>query len=68
MSRKAPQEKSGLAKKIESMYQNYGIDTSNMSDEEFDRICDLYRRQKEDIDADLKKSEEFKERFEDDIV
>lgn len=68
MSRKPSQEKSPLAKKIEKMYQNYGINTADMSDEEFERICDLYRKHRRDIDVDLKKSEKHKDRFEDDIV
>ena len=57
-----------FVKKLEQMYQNYGIDTSNMSDDEFERLRKMYRRKGRDIDKDLKDSEKFKDRFENDIV
>ena len=68
MPRKPAQEKDSLTKKIEKMYHNYGIDTSNMSDEEFERMREQYLDKGKDIDADLRESERFKERFADDIV
>jgi len=61
-------EKDSISKKLEKMYQNYGINTSDMSDDEFDRIKESYLKEGKDLDDDLKKSEQFKERFENDIV
>ena len=68
MNRKPAQEKDALTKKIEKMYQNYGIDTSSMSDEEFERMKEQYLIKGKDINSDLKESEKFKERFVNDIV
>ena len=68
MSRKQKEERDPLSKKIEKMYHNYGIDTSDMSDEEFQRMKDQYLAKKQNLDHDLRESEKFKERFADDIV
>ena len=57
-----------VVKKIIKMYENYGIDVSNISEEEFDRIKNLYKSTKKDINSDLKNSEKFKGRFDDDII
>jgi hypothetical protein len=66
--RKHYQEKDALSKKIEKMYQNYGLDTSNMTDDEFERMKSQYINNGKNIDVDLKESEKFKERFANDIV
>jgi hypothetical protein len=63
------EETDPVIRKITKMYENYGMDISNMSEEEFERIKQLYRNtNKADLDADLKKSEKFKDRFADDIM
>lgn len=62
------QEIGPIIKKIMKMYENYGIDVSNMAEEEFERIKDLYKQSQKDLDADLKKSEKYKGLFDEDIM
>lgn len=62
------QKKDILSRKIEKIYHNYGIDTSDMTEEEFDRIKVEYLFGKSNIDKDLKESEKFKNIFKEDIV
>jgi hypothetical protein len=57
-----------VTKKIIKMYENYGMDVSNMSEEEFERIKSLYKTMKKDIDKDLRDSEKYKGSFGDDIM
>lgn len=59
-----------VTKKIIKMYQNYGIDVADMSDEEFNRIKESYTnpKTKSNIDTDLKKSEQFIEIYKEDII
>lgn len=67
---KEPQEKKmdSITKKIIKIYQNYGLDISDMSVEEFDRMKEMYQQKKSDIDADLKQSEKFINDFSEDIL
>jgi hypothetical protein len=56
-------------KKLIKMYKNYGIDISNMSDEEFERMRQLYERNRNvDIDSDLVDSEQHSDTYSDDIL
>ncbi len=55
-------------KKIEKLYQNYGMDTSNMDEDELLRLKDLYQKRGRSIDADIAASEKYKDRFIDDLV
>jgi hypothetical protein len=57
-----------LTKKIIKIYKNYGLDVSNMSDEEISRIRGKYESSESNIDDDLKKSERYSERFSDNIL
>jgi hypothetical protein len=57
-----------IVKKIVKMYENYGIDISDMAEEEFERIKNLYTETGADLDADLKKSAKYKDIFADDIM
>ena len=57
-----------IFKKIEKMYENYGMDITNMSEEEFERLIETYLNQHHNIDEDLKKSEKYKNVFSDDII
>ena len=66
--KKDTKEKDPLIKKIERLYHNYGLDTTNMADEEFERILKLYKKKGKDIDGDLRASEQYKDRFANDIV
>ncbi len=66
MKKKNSPEKDEFFKKLEKLYQNYGIDTSNMDEEEWERLKQQYRGK--NLDADLKESEKYKDQFLDDIV
>lgn len=68
MSKKGQKEKDDLTRKIERLYQNYGIDTSNMEEDELDRLKSSYKKKAKSIDEDLKKSEIHKDKYTDDIV
>jgi hypothetical protein len=57
-----------LTKKIIKMYKNYGLDVSNMSDEEISRIREKYEKMGSNIDNDLKKSEKYSGNFSDHIL
>ena len=65
---KNKREKSEFCKKIEELYHNYGIDTSNMTDEEFEDIERAYSQMGKDLDADLLESEKHRDKFADDII
>lgn len=60
-------EKSPYLRKIEQLYQNYGIDTSNMDEEEFTRLINMYKNGR-DLDADLRESEKHKDKFSEDLI
>tara|TARA_R110000824_G_scaffold59797_1_gene160287 strand:+ start:41 stop:271 length:231 start_codon:yes stop_codon:yes gene_type:complete len=61
--------KDELIEKIKEMYSNYGIDISNMSDDEFERIKEQYlKRQDSSIDKDLKRSKKYIPDFCDKII
>jgi len=66
--KKKIKHKDSITKKIQKMYSNYGMDTSGMSDDEFQRIREMYLSLKKDIDSDLKNSEKFKDVFSEDIL
>jgi len=68
MKKKLKEEKDALRKKLEKIYKNYGLDTSNMTDDEFERMKEFYGQNGKDIDEDLKESEKYKDRFVDNIV
>jgi len=55
-------------KKLIKIYQNYGIDISGMSDDEFERMRKLYELKGSDIDKDLNESKKYTDKFSDDIL
>lgn len=55
-------------KKIKKMYQNYGLNTSNMSEDELDRLYQSYKKPGKNLEKDLKESEKFLTVFEEDII
>ncbi len=55
-------------RKIKKIYQNYGINTDDMSDDEFERLYQAYQDKKSDIENDIKKSEEHSSKFNDDEI
>jgi hypothetical protein len=65
---KRKRERNNFCKKLEELYHNYGIDTSNMDEEEFQSIYDLYNTTGRDIDQDLRESEKHKDKFAEDII
>lgn len=70
MSKKNGEKKDDITKKIIKIYQNYGIDIADMSDEEFDRIKKSYINPENELnlDVDLEKSEKYIEKFKEDII
>jgi hypothetical protein len=57
-----------ILEKIKILYHNYGIDTANMTEEEFDRLIEKYSSGGNNLDKDLFESEKHKERFLDDMI
>jgi len=55
-------------KKLIRLYKNYGLDISNMSEEEVERIRDRYDRTESSLDIDLKKSEKYSNKYAEDII
>lgn len=55
-------------KKIKKIYENYGINTSDMSDEELDRLYHQYSKKNKSIDDDLRQSEKCSSQFGDDVI
>tara|TARA_R110000868_G_C10573614_1_gene737975 strand:+ start:437 stop:649 length:213 start_codon:yes stop_codon:yes gene_type:complete len=45
-----------IRKKIEQIYENFGLDMEDMDTEEVDRIIDYYDINKDQLDKDLKHS------------
>lgn len=43
-------------KKLEQIYENFGLDMEDMDTEEIERMVDFYSQNKEQLDKDLKKS------------
>lgn len=55
-------------RKIKKIYENYGINTTDMSEEELDRLYQQYMSSGKSLDDDLKESEKFSSLFEEDII
>lgn len=55
-------------KKIKKLYENYGINTDEMDEEELERLFHQYKSSKQNLDQDLKNSEKFSSTFEDDDI
>ena len=60
--------KKPVDKKIVELYNNYGIDVSEMAEDELERIIQAYKLEKRSIDDDIKDSKQYIEKFEDDIL
>ena len=65
---RADKKLESFTRKVERLYHNYGMNTADMSDDEFQRICDSYKVNEKNIDRDLRESEKHKERFTEDII
>ena len=57
-----------ISKKIIKMYKNYGLDVSNMTDDEIDKIREYYVENKAKLREDLKFSEKFIEEYSEKII
>ena len=55
-------------KKLKKLYENYGINTSDMSEEEFERLYNQYVSSGKNINKDLKDSEQYSKAYDDDII
>lgn len=56
-------DKDALSKKIEKLYRNYGIDISEIEEDELERLKEAYSNGKSSIDNDLKNSEQHRDKF-----
>jgi len=52
--------------KIKKLYNNYGIDTENMEEDEVSRLIDYYENNKNNLEKDISKSLTNKESFSED--
>ena len=52
--------------KIKKLYNNYGIDTENMEEDEISRLIDYYENNKNNLEKDISKSLTNKESFSED--
>jgi hypothetical protein len=52
--------------KIKKLYNNYGIDTENMEEDEVSRLIDYYENNKNNLEKDILKSLTNKESFSED--
>jgi hypothetical protein len=65
---KKPTKHDAEIKKLKRMYENYGINTSDMSEEEFERLHKKYKNSGKNLDEDLKASEKYYKVYDDDII
>lgn len=61
-------ENDPIVKKIIKIYENYGMDISNMSEEEFERLRSKYVGNKAQLNQDVKNSEKYRGKFTDDVL
>jgi 3-dehydroquinate synthetase len=52
--------------KIKKLYNNYGMDTENMEEDEISRLIDYYENNKNNLEKDISKSLTNKETFSED--
>lgn len=62
------EKKEPLVRKILKLYENYGLDISDMDEDELNRLVELYKSGVSNIDKDLKKSSKHAGKFENDIL
>jgi len=49
-----------IKRKLEQIYENFGLDMEDMDTEEIERMVNFYFQNKEQLDKDLKKSVDAK--------
>ena len=57
-----------LKKSIKDLYNNYGIDVSDMSDDEFGRLIKQYLNGESNIDRDLEESKQYADKYDDESL
>lgn len=57
-----------IKQKIFDLYRNYGLDWSDMTEEELERLVTFYSQNKKMLDSHYQKSEEYSGMFSDDDV
>ena len=57
-----------LRKSIKDLYNNYGIDVSDMSDDEFGRLIKQYLSGQSNIDKDLEESQKYADKYDDESL
>jgi secreted protein with Ig-like and vWFA domain len=57
-----------LRKSIKDIYNNYGIDVSDMGDDEFGRLIKQYLNGDSNIDEDLEESLKYAHRYDDESL
>jgi uncharacterized protein YpuA (DUF1002 family) len=65
---KTDQAEEALRKKVDQMYENYGIDPHGSDEEDLTRVYRHYRDNPEQLEDDLKKSKEYSDQFLDEDI
>lgn len=56
-------EDEAIKKKVDKMYQNYGIDPNNSDDSDLSRVYRHYKQNPKQLDADYLKSKKHADQF-----
>lgn len=57
-----------LKAQIDKLYSNYGIDITDMNEEEYLRIINSYENDSKKLAKDVRESEKFKDQFSDEDI
>ena len=58
-------EEEAIKKKVNKMYENYGIDTSSSEESDLSRVYRHYKSNPKQLDIDFQKSKEHAGKFDD---
>ena len=58
-------EEEAIRKKVDKMYENYGIDPSNSDDSDLTRVYRHYKSNPKQLDVDYEKSKKHADQFSD---
>jgi hypothetical protein len=56
------------AKKVNEIYENYGIDPRSMDERDLTGVYEYYSRNQKELEIDLVKSREYSGKFDNDIL
>lgn len=65
---KKPADFESEVEKLKRIFQNYGLNILDMTEEEFERLYKSYKESGKDINKDLRDSEKFSGKYDDDII